>query len=201
MPGAVSVGAIPDYLIASRDVGNASLVSDTFTDVNGTSLDLHTPNASPGTAWVEYSGTWEIQGNEVTQTGGAAVHRVAAIDAGASDVDVTVTFVTIVGADAGLVVRVTDDNNHYMLQILATTFAFYKKEAGAFTLLASASATIANGDVVMVRASGNNLAAFQNEVERVTAVDATFPTQTRHGIRQYSGANSMDSFLIEPAAV
>lgn len=172
--------------------------SDNFTDTDGTNLTAHTPTDGGG-QWVALSGTWTINSNAVAGDGTTAQAN-AVLESSLADVDVQVTVSgTIV--DSGLVFRVTDNSNYYLVtfQPGTTELKLYKQVASSFTQLAIETATtVTAGDVMKVRANGTALSVYRNGsiISALSITDSTYTTQTKHGIRSNSDATVFDTFSI-----
>jgi len=108
LPTEISNDKIPSVWIPG-----ITLANDTFTGVNGTRLNVHTPES--GGAWNEISGTWTIQSNKATVALAAGANIVLQ-DVGVLDYEcsVDITQPNPLGAAifVGIVVRYTDINNY-----------------------------------------------------------------------------------------
>ncbi|NQW16307.1 MAG: hypothetical protein HQ478_02360 [Chloroflexi bacterium] len=94
-----------------------TLVEDTFSDLDATPLESHTPDIAPiGSSWLNTSpfGDWEIQTGQAVETTllDWADHR-SVIDAGVSDATAEVDLTWNAGG-GGLVLRHQDDGNWIM---------------------------------------------------------------------------------------
>lgn len=187
-----------------------TLVSDTFTDTDGTSLATHTiaPINVPGTAWTLNNFGFAINSNMANPTGGynLAPNAIATVDAGQADVTVTVQVVFNHNnvTDSGIVCRYVDNNNFWIatLNISNGTFSIYERLAGSFVLRVQASLTVTIGTTYTIQmiASGSSLSATVNGGSGLAWSSTDFQTATRHGIRtadnSSSTANTFDNFTI-----
>lgn len=160
---------------------------DTFTDVNGTALSVHTMDHGPG--WTQHAGTFEIQSNRAEHKLGTTDSRAYA-DAGLADVRITVFATTAdntTGASApGVLVRATNGDNNWLLRIdrYNDTLRIFERNAAVHTIRASTPfvagealiyhmTVIANGPAISLTVMGTT----------VSYASATFnQTATRHGL-------------------
>src|SRR5262249_24097853 len=92
-----------------------------------------------GRGWTEYGrGAWRIVGRQRK----IAVHSpqdIVATDAGAADGILTCNMVTpaseVKGMDAGLIVRLVDNDNYWLIAYYPDHLEIYKRKAGAYTSL------------------------------------------------------------------
>ncbi len=151
------------------------LVSDTFTDTDGTGLADHTPEV--GGAWTVVSGTWQIQGNRAQNTAAGGVPR-AEIDAGTPDVDVTCTVRPHTVADfngtlPGIGVRRTAGGSYWLVRLTRAFGAgegvqlLQVDDSETQTTRLTHAATIANDTdyLLRVRAEGDILTAWLDGVK------------------------------------
>jgi hypothetical protein len=79
--------------------GDTTLISDTFTDSNGTRLNAHAPDTNtPGGSWAEHAGTWSINSNKVSP---AAYASYTTIETGQTDMSISADFDLGDGPDLG----------------------------------------------------------------------------------------------------
>ncbi|MFQ5783622.1 MAG: hypothetical protein ACE5H8_02210 [Alphaproteobacteria bacterium] len=179
----------------------ATKLQDAFTDANGTSLDLHTMDVGAG--WLEHNGDFDIQGNEAN----AVIQElhVATADAGVADCTLDVDVKHPASADQqtnGFVFRFSDTNNLWLLVLnpfdTVDELQLYDKQAGTFTLRASASFVHTTGVFYALQAvlSGNSITGTVNGGSTVSFTSAFNATATRHGIRGNATAGvRWDNFL------
>lgn len=93
--------------------------------------------------------------------------------------------------------RVVDANNYVGVRYSGGALQLYKKVSGSFTLLGSYSYTVASTDVLRVEASGDNVRALVNGVERVapTSLGGSLGSSTLCGVIARSTAGAwIDTF-------
>lgn len=184
--------------------GGSSIVSDTFSSADGTNINGKLPNIGVGSdAWSVLIGTMETMSGRLLCTGsiGAFAEWTCVIESGQGDVTVSAKLqINTSGTDSCLVLRATDVNNYWLIQIIDTgAVNIYKKVAGTFSsLLATASLTITDGVDYTVSAqfSGNVLTATVNGSHLITYTDSFNNTATKHGFRFGNTANQADNFLV-----
>ena len=181
------------------------LVSDTFTDTNGTLLTSHTPDTNQtGHAWTVTGGppTPTISGGRaVTAAGGG--HMQVTIDAGIADVKVATDYVAGSGPGMGvLIFRATDVNNLLALVTNQSTVQLYARQGGAWTLLAGASISAINpGSThhLEVRAVGSSIQGFWDGQQVLQSTTTLQQTATRHGLdwnTAYDASSAYDNFTL-----
>ena len=177
-----------------------ALGRDTFTDAGGTSLDAHTPDVDPGGGWTESYGDWEIYENQARNVGSnpGDAGWLATLESGAADVlvesDITINH-TGSANGAGIVLRYTDVDNLWLVQLNWTTseLRIYERNAGAWTQRASAAVTISAGTPYRVTAAahGSTITAWLEGAHKISYSAATLnQSATRHGIRCAGAANN-----------
>ena len=177
------------------------IIYDTFTDTDGVSLDAHTPDTnSPGNPWVELNGVWEISSNRVIFNA-APNWSQAVIDAEMADLTVEAVCRLTGTYGGGLIVRLSDDNNFWLLQIdnNSDTLILYEINGGGATNRAQAAVSIAiNTDyAVKMTTSGTTITAWLDGANEISYNSATFnQTSTRVGLAQNSGQAVFDDFTV-----
>jgi hypothetical protein len=178
----------------------ATLVSDTFTGTNGTSLDAHTPNTAPGgSVWVEQAGNWEIQSNKAKRsTSGSQEYSV--IDAGTAIDEATCLITISASGDAGIIFRETDTNHYYVLVVSNTSFRMFENNAGFTDKGSNFGLTLTAGNTYTARGvwTGNDFEAFLDGVSVLTVTGLTLNTTSgRTGIRSSdTDTSSFDDFTV-----
>lgn len=171
---------------------------------NRAAASIGTPSDG-GSAWSALSGTWNIGSGSTANMGTMASgtsQAACVLESSVANVDVQVTFGDIGSSDdAGIVFRVTDDNNYYVMVAKGSGgdgVSCYKRVAGSFTQVGSTAAgvTFANTNVFKVTANGTSIKAYKNGVEVFSATDSTYTTQTKHGLRSHGFATGFDDFSI-----
>lgn len=147
---------------------------------------------SDGTkVWSALAGTWGISTNQAYLPTPNGTRSLAVVDAGLSDCTVSVTLATIAFSAMGLCVRVQDAGNFIAVTYASGTLSVGEFAGGSFNRsLLSTSVTFANGDVLSVVLSGSSLTFKKNGTTVGTATDATYQTNTKHGLYDGSGLGS-----------
>ena len=175
------------------------LVTDSFTGSG--LLTAHAPDVNVGGApWTVTGGTPvpTLSGGVVGVTSGSG-HLQATIETGAPDIRLGVDYRVGSGPQlAALAFRLTDANNHLLLMFYQNALHFYRKQAGAYALLASSAplTPIASGGTqrLEVRTSGTQLTGWWNGVQVVQASDAVQQNATRHGLDWNSTYDATTTF-------
>lgn len=167
-----------------------TLLSDTFTDANGTALTAHTMDL--GTGWIADTGTFQIQSNKATLNS-ANDGDLTVTQSGASDITVAVDIVPQSSAlwesTPQVVVRYADTNNHWVVHPTSagTAIQLYEKTGGgAYTLRATAFAGFIAGTTYALKVvcQGPSISAYINNVLAWTYASATSSqTATKVGLR------------------
>jgi len=136
-----------------------------------------------------YSGSWAVRAeagtpsapNALCQTGTATLPALTISDAVYADVAVTATFKAISGKEdqaAGLIVRVQDKENFYILRAnaLENNVNLYRYVGGKRDVIKEGKATVPSGQWQELRlvVRGNHLQGFINEQLVVEGTDDTF---------------------------
>lgn len=207
-------GAVP-YVPAS--VG-ATLISDTFTDTNGTNITAHTPNV--GGSWAVSGGTWQITSNALVVNSGASPN-LAYIDAGEADVQVTVTL-TMPGSFStgqirnGFVLRRADANNFVVVRcFMDDVNQLNNDEIEIEEYIGGSPAvvhkcyldnfwTVSTSYTLKAQLVGDLLQIYLNGIHQLSTYlsNSALLSGTQHGVVSYAGteATSWDTFLIESLA-
>lgn len=162
---------------------------------NPTSLGV----ADTGQTWTSFFSTWGISNNAAIRVAGDAGAQVSVVvNSGVSDCSVSAVFKTIT-TESRLVFRVQDGQNLFQVKLSATSYALRRIVAGAVTQIGTFGTTPANGDVITARLNGAQIDILLNGVGIISVSDATFQTETKHGLASFSsGTNEeYDSFRVE----
>lgn len=165
------------------------LISDTFNRPNSNvSLGV----SDSGDVWQAIKGTWGIINNQAYNSGGVA-DAMAVIDSGNTNADVLVIWAIYTG-DAGVLIRVVDQNNGYLL----TNSGFFKKVAGVYTTISNPLASSAvTGDIIRIVASGSRFSVYRNGILMGVINDTSVIGGTMHGLRQDAATGArFDNFSI-----
>ncbi len=189
--------------------GATTLISDTFTAVDTTRLNTHTPDTNtPGGSWTEQSGTWTINSNVVSP---AATSSYATIETGQTDMAIS-TDISL-GAQtewfAGLTGRWIDSNNkmiaRFLWQSASPEIEFWDTVGGATANFCAVSligdisqSTTYNMKMVIV---GNKVGIYLNTKLVLECVTSNL-TGTKAGIivDSLGSANTYDNFIVTTAA-
>jgi len=184
------------------------LVSDTFTDTNGTLLTAHTPDINQtGHAWTVTGGppTPTIGNGRAGTTAGGG-HMQLTIDAGIADIDLAADYLVGSGPGMGaLVFRETDTNNLLALVTNQNVLQLYSRQGGAWGLLASHSiAALTPGSThrIEVRAVGSSVQGIWDNVVVLQATTTVQQTATRHGLdwnTSYDPTSAYDNVFLQDA--
>lgn len=176
-------------------VGSAHVVFDNFDRA-----DVGTPpgNANTGQTWIEApSGDWGISSNELYRSTGDANSHLW-IESGVSNGTIEVVKGTggIANASWGVIFRLQDVNNFLVWNFWTGDggFRFYKNVDGVFTGIGAGvgPSSYSPGDRFRVVCSGSSIKGYHNGVLLSDQTDATFSSQTKHGIRSTGDIGSND---------
>jgi len=130
-------------------------------------------------------------------------HLQTTFDSGVSDVRLATDYFAGSGPGMGaLVFRLVDANNFLLLETYAGQLQLYRRQSGNWTLLATAPlATLMPGSThrLEVRAVGNTLQGWWDNVLTLQTVDSFQATATRHGLdwnSAYDPSTAYDNFLL-----
>lgn len=188
MPLPLQVATGRALISASARASGTLLLSDTFTGVDGTSLDAHAMDQ--GSGWTEDVGDWVITGNKaqlVTATAGVSNYATANAGQAAVDVRVSVTFDAVdAGARAGLCVR-QSGTSLWEIYLAESTdeVELWENNAGTRALKQKTAHVFANGATLGLKvvAVGTDISIYVDEVLKFTANDCTLnQTATRCGV-------------------
>ncbi len=157
-------------------------------------------NRADGPMGDDWSGTsdWVISGNMAVLTG-AGAWRGNWHDLGVADHYASAKCYIASGAPASVAVRVTDNNNAYFAfhDVASSCTNLYKRVAGAFTVLATATGqTWTDGDVMKITAVGTTITLYQSG-EQVLQVTDSALSGTGVGIYSYHPDSACDDFESE----
>lgn len=179
--------------IARSPRGGAALRAfDAFSRSNAGVLGV----AESGQAWGVLAGGFGVNSNQAYALGAGT--NVAVVEASAADVDVTVDMFNHTG-ETGMTLRAVDANNFLLMFILSGVLYLFKREAGAFSQLASVAHPLANfaSATMNVRAVGSTVSAYMGGQHRLTTTVSQFATATRHGLYLNNINARLDNFRVE----
>jgi hypothetical protein len=169
------------------------LLEDTFSGGEGALLIQHWMDIGPG--WDEYGqGAWRIY-NKQARIRIQAGQDVIAADAGGPGrmltCDMTTPAGSVTGLDAGLILRMLDNNNYWMVAFYEKEIQIYKKAGGAFTSLGKVPFPFAPIRTYRLKITmhDNVLAVHVNGAKKLEAKMDAFTTATKFGLRDNSAPN------------
>ncbi len=175
--------------------------TDNFNRADSTT-SLGTPSDS-GSAWVATQGTWGIATNRGYNPGSDSPGS-AYLESSAANADVQVT-ISVVGAHGGLVFRLSDLNNYWLLDVAVsgTKLRLQKYQSGSFGVNFDFAYTPANGDIIKASFSGSTINCYLNGSVVIGPItDAFNSTATKHGLFDFSeNAVRFDDFSIVDTSV
>lgn len=170
----------------------AALLLDRFTDTNGVDLAVHTMDI--GSGWTILTGAVLIQSNkgDSSSTTDNTFARAVA-DAGQADVTLTCDVTTLgVGAGdggSGVILRATDNNNLWYLDVVPGTggsgqFRLVERNSGTDTVRASSTPDIINATAYAFAAvlSGTTMTATLDGSNSITFSSSFNATATKFGL-------------------
>lgn len=183
----------------------AALVSDHFTDSNGTALQSHTPDT--GSAAIIVAGAYDIQSNRAndTEDGASGTLSCAIYDSGVGDFTLTFTGNSGNTKTNGLIgpyFRSSDTSGSGTLNGWGALFYndgattacdLYKFIAGVVTgpVNTTTFSLTANTDYTFqIVCSGSSITVKVNGTTRLTATDSFGATNTKHGFLSTSGGSA-----------
>jgi len=158
-------------------------VLDTFTDIESTNLEDHTPDL--GGPWlVNALETWKIYSNRAGKVNSGLVHR-AWIETGLSDCTISVTYNPMSESGGRSVVfRYIDEANYWDIHWENNLARLYVYEAGIRILIDTASPPQStNTDyLITVVLNGNSILVSIDGSPTLSGVSEVHATATKHGI-------------------
>src|SRR6185295_17232715 len=97
----------------------------------------------------------------------------------------------------GVIARLTDTNNHFVLLTYSNTLQLYRRQGGTYTLLASSPLpALVPGSThrLEVRTSGSTLEGWWDATRMLTTTDSFQQTATRHGLDWNSAFDSTTTY-------
>lgn len=186
-------------IVVLKVPNSTTLLSDTFTGTDGTSLDAHTMGT--GSGWTEGLGDWDIQSNRANSTGAdpGAPGWVATANAGQDSYDLTaVANLTGLSADAGVIFRYLDVSNFWVFVAEPPDVVLYERVGGSFVQRErSTPGGIATGVDATLRvvANGSQFACHANGALQFTHNAAAPGTgRTRCGLFSTAASDRFDNF-------
>lgn len=170
--------------------GGSTLVSDAFNRADSTT-SLGT--ADTGQTWTALAGTWGISSNKAYQVT-SSTQAYAVIDAGVGDCTIGLTLSTV--GSGGITFRASDATHLWFIDATTSSGNLYRCDGFGPNLIANLGTSWSNGDVMTVVLSGSSIVVKKNGTTVYSTTDSTYATNTKHGLRDYSGAGRYDDFSI-----
>ena len=190
------------------------ILLDNFTDTNGVSLHLHTPDIAPSGGWTEAAGDFDIQGNAANFVSGATDPSLAVIDTGTTAdkyIEYAATMGNTTGVDnSALVIRYQDSNNYLaLIQPEGGAIQLWENVGGVLTLLVTGGTPgVSAGEAFIIRTLliGNIIiagvrGATAGDVGSFTFETTRFNTATSIGIRCRQSGTVTSNNLIDRISV
>lgn len=189
-----------DFQVAAvneRGTGAYSATTTTKTYRAFDSFDRADTTAAAGLGATSFGAlTWStpatpqfgITSNQAKGTTGNTADLVTFVDSTSSDVTVSATVVAV--GDSGVVARLSDQSNFWMLRTGGSPYTLYKKVGNAYSTVFASSVSPAVGDKVKLVCSGASIQMVVNGTVLHTAIDSFNQTATRCGLRQGAGAGT-----------
>jgi hypothetical protein len=159
-----------------------------------------------GRIWEHYgTGSWQIHDERAKLAVRGSGQDVIAADAGAADVTLTCEMLTptpgVTGMDAGLVVRLVDNDNYWLVAYYPDQLVVYKKSAGAYKQLVGKRYDFKPKTAYRMKITliGATLTAYVNATQQAQVTMDDFLKATRFGLRDHSAPNcqpSWDNFRV-----
>jgi hypothetical protein len=171
------------------------------TDLYWNGLELSGPRTGDLTGWTQQLGTWNIAGTTnryMTHTANASVSLATQGNPTLADYFVTadIKFATA-GPAAGVVGRVSNSNNYYMLRLnqAAGKLDLIKLVNGSATTLASISQTVAlnTSYTLKLAMQGSTLKGYLNGVQKFGPITDTSLASGQFGVRTFNGSAQYDN--------
>ena len=188
-----------------------AVLKDSFSSANGTLLSAHTPEVTPGGAWINTvpdTGT-PVASTTTVQNGQAAISVAAEgvyIDTGLSDFDLQCNITFGTGTRCGLILRGQSNGNMLTLRFRMpeSLIELISSTAGVIAVVGTAQAlTYVAGQTYhfRVRADGQTISVYRDGVQVLLETAVTnFQTQTRQGFTSFGSTldERYDRFIVLP---
>lgn len=194
----------------------ATIISDAFTDTNGTALQSHTPTTA-GSSWTRISTlsatgvNLECNSNELDYgNGGLSVTATYTAEGTYSSADyfVSVDSVFTGAADEPviLIARYQDVDNFYALYFNDTYFELHRVLSGTPSIIgADQGGVVSNGVIVKLQCDGDSITTYTNSTQRHNVTDSNISSAGKAGISfgdlLYAGDDMteaiVDDYLVE----
>lgn len=142
-----------------------------------------------------HSGTWDITNGRLRKTAEAAGHDNLTWESGRPDVFVETVWYPAASATCGIIGRLTDTSNYWLVQFSNTggdaPWSIFERNAGTFTERAAGAFTFAAGARYILRAwfTGSQIVATIDGGSQISYASASLNlTATRFGLNSYRTA-------------
>jgi len=178
------------------------LVKDSFNRANSTTT---LGNTETGQTW-KYgnNSVWGIYNNAAYCVSGSNP-VLTYVDAGQSDVDITVK-VTTVNDNNAIIFRIDSSiNSYFELGINGVLTKFNEGNSNDHVTIVSSGQSFVSGDIARIVAQGNTITGYKNGIQIFTTTSIFNQTMTKHGLGSWrggaNGANGLwDDFQISDLA-
>ena len=152
------------------------------------------------TQHADTTATWAVSGGELVATGGM---QALFVRNGTSFVDTKIECDCNHAYNGGVVLRVQDVNNYYMLTLSddsgrhpGSNFRLFKRVGGTFTQLASANLSWTRGDSKNIRfeIAGSSLKGFFDGALVISATDSAIASAGGVGMRNNEGGSNQSKY-------
>ncbi len=171
---------------------------DSFKGPNGVRLDFHLMDNGPG--WTAYgTGEWRLY-ESLAKISVPRGQDVIAADAGKATVTLTCDLHTpekdVKGLDAGLVVRLVDNDNYWLVALYQNQIQVYKKAAGAFASLTTVPFAFQPKTTypIKVIVADDLLTLFVGGKQQAQVKMDAFQNAAKFGLRDNSAPNRQPSW-------
>jgi len=203
---ALSNGAESASFTAQAVTNNGTkYLHDTFTDTNGTHLNVHVMDI--GSGWTESTGSWNTQGNQCNEVTEGINTRLL-IDRDTADYDIYLDCIMPSGTPkyaVGIVFRYQDATHgwQFILENDASS-PYYTLNKDGSLVGSNAVTSIANSTVtIRVLASGNSIKTYINGVLKHDITDSAYNNKVTIGIVKYWQTSAsyvqimVDNFIVK----
>jgi hypothetical protein len=174
------------------------LLSDAFTDANGTALGSHTMDQGGG--WTAHNGGWDVQANRANAAGADPGGPGWTATAAAGQTDAIVqAVVNALSAGAGLIGRFTDNDNFWLLAVEpapSDTLRLYERSAGSWVIRAGTAFPSATGTDYTLRLTlwQDKFAGLADGILKLEYEGSGTTGPTRHGLYAGGAGDRLDTF-------
>lgn len=186
-------------------------IRDEFLGTDGVALWSRAiaPLNTPGASWAQSGAAiWVIYQNQTRMASGVS-HGHCKINTGRADCILTADVKTFLGSgvsdpagDVGLVVRLSDTTNFWMVSLnrTANVFRIVERNAGIDTVRATVGFTVGVGfNTILAQLAGSTISATVNGGNAISYANATLNQSSGwHGLHARIGANNdiIDNFQV-----